>query len=155
MPNKALTQDNSWPLPKFYFKVLFSSLDSPASFQEVSGLETESPVNEYRQAGNQLLSTKKFPVMAKTGNVTMRKGIFVNEAKFSNWHLKFMGPSSPQYKENVVIQLLDENGARTMSWTLGNACLIKMTGTDLMSESNEIAIESLEIAFETLAVTNG
>ena len=40
-------QDNIWPLPKFYFKVEVDG-GITASFQEVSGLDTETDVTEYR-----------------------------------------------------------------------------------------------------------
>jgi len=35
-------QDAIWPLPKFYFTVNLGSQDSTVSFQEVSGLDTET-----------------------------------------------------------------------------------------------------------------
>jgi len=40
-----------------------------------------------------------------------------------------------------------------MSWTLNNALPTKITGTDLKSEANEVATESLELAYETLVVS--
>ena len=39
-----------------------------------------------------------------------------------------------------------------MTWTLTNAWPTKVTGTDLKSDGSEVAIESLEIAYETLTV---
>jgi phage tail-like protein len=52
-----------------------------------------------------------------------------------------------------VVNLLDETGAPKMVWTLNNAWPTKITGTDLKSEGNEVAVESIELAFETLAVS--
>jgi phage tail-like protein len=52
----------------------------------------------------------------------------------------------------VVINLLDETGAPKMVWTLHNAWPTKITGTDLKSEGNEVAVESVELAYETLEV---
>ena len=40
-------QDNVWPLPSFYFKVELGSLGEIA-FKEVSGLDMEAQVIEYR-----------------------------------------------------------------------------------------------------------
>jgi phage tail-like protein len=54
----------------------------------------------------------------------------------------------------VTISLLDEAGAATMVWTLTNAWPTKITGTDLKSEGNEVAIESIEIAHEGLTIAN-
>jgi len=45
-------QDAVWPLPKFYFTVSLGSQDSTVSFQEVSGLDTETQPIEYRHGDN-------------------------------------------------------------------------------------------------------
>jgi phage tail-like protein len=52
----------------------------------------------------------------------------------------------------VIINLLDETGTPKMVWTLHNAWPTRITGTDLKSEGNEVAVESVEIAYETLEV---
>jgi len=58
-------------------------------------------------------------------------------------------------RETVVIQLLDESAKPTMTWTLTNAWPTKITGTDLKSDANEVAVESLELAHEGLTIANG
>ncbi|HEX8527938.1 phage tail protein, partial [Allosphingosinicella sp.] len=55
-------------------------------------------------------------------------------------------------RQTVIINLLDETAAPKMTWTLTNAWPTKMTGTDMKSDSSEVAIETLEIAYETLSV---
>jgi phage tail-like protein len=55
----------------------------------------------------------------------------------------------------VVISLLDEAGKPTMVWTLSNAWPTKITGTDLKSDGNEVAVETIEIAHEGLTIANG
>jgi len=51
--------------------------------------------------------------------------------------------------------LCDEAGKATMSWTLANAWPTKITGTDLKSDGNEVAVETLEVAHEGLTIANG
>jgi phage tail-like protein len=142
-------QDNVWPLPKFYFSVLIDGDDS-ANFSEVNGLETETRMIEYRHGNNPIFYPIKMPGLGRVGNVTMRKGIFVNDNKFWDWYSQIK--MNTILRKTVVINLLDETGAPKMTWTLNNAWPTKITGTDLKSEGNEVAIESLEIAFETLVV---
>ena len=142
-------QDAVWPLPKFYFSVLIDG-DGSANFSEVNGLETETRMIEYRHGNNPIFYPIKMPGLGRVGNVTMRKGIFVNDNKFWDWYDEIK--MNTIKRRTVVINLLDEGGNPKMTWTLNNAWPTKITGTDLKSEGNEVAIESIELAFETLVV---
>jgi len=42
-----------------------------------------------------------------------------------------------------------------MTWTLNNAWPTKIQGTDLKADGNEAAIETIELAFETIVIANG
>src|SRR5712664_2662865 len=69
-------QEQVWPLPKFYFSVNFGG-DENVSFQEVTGLDSETRPIEYRHGNSPTFSSIKMPGLAKVGNVTMRKGVFL------------------------------------------------------------------------------
>lgn len=142
-------QDNTWPLPKFYFSVTFGD-DAPVKFSEVTGLDTEAKPIEYRHGDSPSFYPIKMPGLGRVGNVTMRKGVFTKGAQFWDWFKKIEMNTIP--RRTVVISLLDEAGAPTMVWTLSNAWPTRVTGTDLKSEGNEVAVESVEIAYETLTV---
>jgi phage tail-like protein len=142
-------QDTNWPLPKFYFSVQLGD-DNSVSFQEVNGLESETKIIEYRHGDSKSFYPIKMPGIGRVGNVTMRKGIFTGDAKFWTWYNEIKYNTIK--RRTVVIKLLDETGAPKMTWTLNNAWPTKITGTDLKSEGNEVAIESVEIAYETLTV---
>ncbi|MEH6763785.1 phage tail protein [Aequorivita antarctica] len=146
-------QDGNWPLPKFYFSVRLGSQDNTVSFQEVSGLETETQPIEYRHGDNKLFSTIKMPGITKTGNVTLKRGIFVNDNNFWRWFDAVK--MNTITKETVTIQLLDETGSPTMTWTLTNAWPTKITGTDMKADANEVAVETLELSHEGLTIKNG
>lgn len=143
-------QDSNWPLPKFYFSVTLGDNDK-VSFQEVDGLESETQVIEYRHGNSPIFAPIKMPGLAKVGNVTMRKGIFVNNNVFWDWYSEIK--LNTIKRRTVVINLLDETGNPKMVWTLNNAFPTKVSGTDLKSEGNEVAVESIDIAYETLKVT--
>jgi phage tail-like protein len=145
-------QNNIWPLPKFYFSVTFDN-GVTVSFQEVTGLETETKVIEYRHGDNPIFSPIKMPGLARVGNVTLRKGIFVDDNGFWNWYNQIV--MNTIKRATVVVNLLDQTGAPKYVWTLNNAWPTKLSGSELKSEGNEVAIESLEIAFETVAVSSG
>jgi phage tail-like protein len=144
------TVATEWPLPKFHFEVKWDS--KVMSFQEVSGLDIQSEPIEYRAGDSPNYSKIKMPGLKKSGNVTMKKGIYKSDNKFWDWF--------SQIKMNVIkrvpitISLLDEGNKPTMVWTLSNAWPTKITGTDLKAEGNEVAIETIEIVHEGIAIAN-
>ncbi|MCB1830923.1 MAG: phage tail protein [Chromatiaceae bacterium] len=140
-----------WPLPKFHFQVKWDA--EVMSFQEVSGLDMEAQLIEYRHGDSKEFSTMKMPGIKKFGNVTMKKGVFKSDNKFWDWFNEIK--MNTIKRKPVTISLLDEEGAATMVWTLANAWPTKITGTDLKSDGNEVAIESIEIAHEGLTIANG
>lgn len=139
-----------WPMPKFHFNVKWGA--KVLSFQEVSGLDVETQIIEYRAGDSPIYSTVKMPGIAKYGNVTMKKGIYVSDNDFWDWHAKIK--MNTIKREVVVISLLDETSKPTMVWTLKNAWPTKITSTDLKSDGNDTAIDTIEIAHEGLTIAN-
>ena len=139
-----------WPLPKFHFQVKWDA--EVLSFQEVSGLDIEAQPIEYRHGDSPEFSTLKMPGIKKSGNVTMKKGVFKSDNKFWDWFNQIKMNTIKRIP--VTISLLDESGAPTMVWALANAWPTKITGTDLKSDGNEVAIESIEIAHEGITISS-
>jgi phage tail-like protein len=139
-----------WPMPKFYFKVIIDSAE--ISFQEVSGLDTEEQIIEYRHGNSPVFSTIKMPGIAKTGNITMKKGVFKSDNKFWDWFNQIK--LNTIKKVPITIILLDETGKPTITWKLLNAWPTKITGTDMKSSGNEVAVETIEISHEGLTIEN-
>lgn len=145
-------QDKNWPLPKFYFMVDWGSTTN-IPFQEVSGLNIEAQPLEYRHGNSPVFSEINMPGIVKNSNITMKKGVFANDNSFWDWSNKIK--MNTIERQNVVIKLLDEAGNPTMTWTLLNAWPTKISSTDMKSEANEVAIESIEIMHEGLTIANG
>jgi len=139
-----------WPMPKFYFQVKWDS--QVMRFQEVSGLDIQSEEIKYRHGDSPEFSVIKMPGMKKVENITMKKGVFKGDNKFWDWFKQIKMNTIKRLP--VTISLLDEGGKATMVWTLTNAWPTKITGTDLKSEGNEVAIESIEIVHEGLTIAN-
>ncbi len=139
-----------WPMPKFYFQVKWDT--EVMSFQEVSGLDIQSEEIKYRHGDSPEFAVIKMPGMKKVGNVTMKKGVFKGDNKFWDWFNQIKMNTIKRLP--ITISLLDEAGSATMVWTLANAWPTKITGTDLKSEGNEVAIESIEIVHEGLTIAN-
>jgi phage tail-like protein len=139
-----------WPLPKFYFQVKWDS--TVMSFSEVSGLEIEAQQIPYRHGDSPEFSEIKMPGIKKNGDVTMKKGVFKSDNKFWDWFNQIKMNTIKRVP--VTISLLDEAGKPTMVWTLANAWPSKITGTDMKSDGNEVAVEQIVIAHEGLTIAN-
>jgi len=74
---------NIWPISKFHFQVKWDS--EVMSFSEVSGLDLESEMIEYRHGDSPQFSKINMPGLLKYGNVTMKKGVFKSDNKFWDW----------------------------------------------------------------------
>jgi len=138
----------TWPLVKFSFQVKWD--DAELIFQEVTGLSSETQVIEYRGGSSKVYSTVKMPGIQKFGNVTLKKGMFLGDkALWDKYNLIAMNT----YKRSTItISLLDETNEVAMSWTLANAFPVKITVTDMKSDGNEVAVESIELAHEKLTI---
>ncbi len=140
------TENTTWPLPKFYFQV--TGMPGNPVFQEITGLDSEVQVIEYRAGNSKSFAPIKMPGLAKVGNVTMKKGIFVTDNALWSW---FSSISMNTIERcTITVQLLDNTGEAQYQWILNNAFPTKFTGTDLKSDGNEVAVESIEIAYETM-----
>lgn len=142
------TQNTTWPLPKFYFSV--TGMPGSPVFQEVTGLQTEVQVIEYRAGNSPIFSPIKMPGLGKVGNVTLKKGIFVTDSALWTWfHSIAMNTIE---RVTLVVSLMDQTGKPQYKWQLNNAFPVKLTGTDLKSDGNEVAVETIEVAFETMTI---
>lgn len=153
MADDGSKQGSTWPMPKFRFEVDLGTELQKVAFQEVSGMDVENQIIEYRASNSPLFSTIKMPGIVKYGNITMKRGVFVNDNNFWNWHAEIK--MNVIKRRTVIIRLLDEAGGTTMQWTLDNAWPTKITSTDLKSDGNEVAVDTIEIAHEQLTIKNG
>ncbi len=141
---------NLWPIPKFKFKVQWDDVE--IAFQEVSGLDVEAQPIEYRHGNSPGYSVLKMPGLKKYSDVTMKKGVFKGDNKFWDWFNQIN--MNTIARKSVTITLLTEGDTVAMVWKLINAFPTKITSTDLKSQGNEAAIETIVIAHEGLTIEN-
>jgi len=144
-------ENNIWPLPKFVFNVNWGTINN-SSFAEISGLDTETQVTEYRTGKVPTSSAIKKPGISKVGNVTMKSGVFVNDDTFRDWCRQIKNNTAP--RADVVIRLLNEKGVAAMMWTLHNARPVKIVAPTIDSDGNEAAVQSIEVAHEGITVVD-
>ncbi len=154
----------SYPLTKMNFLVTVDNVNGTAAFNEVSGVEASVDVIEFRQGNAHSLAPVKLPGLVKHGNVTLKMG-YTTDSAFKTWIQECVSEVRGEMpRNNVSIELIDINGGAPQSaitsisgstvWILTNAWVTKYTAPDLNSTASEVAIESVEIAYEELVIPN-
>ncbi|GGG26378.1 phage tail protein [Dokdonia pacifica] len=141
---------NEYPLVKFSFQVDWGG--TQIGFQEVSGLDIETEVIEYRQGASPDFTKIKMPGMIKFSNITLKRGSFKGDNEYFDWINSIQ--LNTVERRTLTISLLAEDGAPAITWKVNKAFPIKVQSTDLKAEGNEVAVESIEIAHEGLVIEN-
>jgi phage tail-like protein len=139
-----------YPLPKFHFSVDWGG--KRIGFTEVSGLNVETDVIEYREGSSPEFHKIKMPGMQKYGNITLKRGTFKADNDYYNWWNTVK--LNTIERRDVTISLLNENHEPVVVWKVKNAFPTKVQSTDLKGDGNEVAVETLEIAHEGLTIQN-
>ncbi|GAB5381064.1 MAG: hypothetical protein Alis3KO_05010 [Aliiglaciecola sp.] len=141
----------AYPLTVFSFRVDWGGTN--IGFSEVTGLNIEVQMIEYRDGIAPEYSTIKMPGLKKYGNITLKRGVFANDNEYFDW-LNEINLNQIE-RRDINISLLDEEGSPVMTWNIINAWPTKLTSPDLKASGNEAAIESIEIAHEGVKIANG
>lgn len=137
-----------YPLPVFHFTVDWGG--TQIAFSEVTGLNVEAQIIEYRDGASPEFSTVKMPGLKKYGNITLKRGVFASDNEYYDW-LKTVH-NDTDMRRDVIISLLNENHDPVMTWKVVQAWPTKLTSPDMKASGNEAAIETLELANEGVEV---
>ena len=164
----ANTYDNgnglAYPLTKMNFLVTVDGVSGTAAFSEVSGIEATVDVIEFRQGNAHSLAPVKIPGLVKHGNVTLKFGYTLDSA-FKTWIQECVSEVRGEMpRSRVQIEMIDINGGApqtavttisgTRVWVLENAWVTKYQAPDLNASQSEVAIETVELAYEELIIPN-
>ncbi len=136
------------PYRNFNFQVEVNG-QSIGDFSEVSGLGMEVEQAEYRSGTDGGNSVRKLTGIRKFTNVTLKRGVTKDLTLF-NW-IRNVGDGVSD-RRTVDIILLDEGRQEVVRWKLENAWPVKWSGPALNAKGDEVAIESLELAYEGITM---
>jgi phage tail-like protein len=140
----------SYPLVKFHFQVDWGG--TRIGFTEVSGLDVETEVVEYREGSSPEYSKVKMPGMQKFSNITLKRGTFKSDNDYYNWWNTVK--LNTIERRDITISLLNESHEPVVTWKVKNAWPSKVQSSDLKADGNEVAIESMELVHEGLTIQN-
>lgn len=139
--------DRKDPLRNFRFKVSVGGAE--AGFNEVTGFEVAIDTIEYRE-GDDVTTPFKLPGLTRYSNVTLKHGI-TDSMDIYNW-IKDCVEGKVERKV-VTITALGEDAAAISVWELSECWPVKYTGPEFNALGSDVAIESLELAHESLKRT--
>jgi phage tail-like protein len=139
-----------YPLPKFHFVVEWGG--TRVGFTEVTGLDMQVEVIEYREGNSKEYSKTKMPGMQKFSNITLKRGNMTADKEFYAW-INTVSLNQIE-RRDLSISLLNEKHEPVFTWKIKNAFPVKVQASDLKADGNEVAIETLELAHEGLNILN-
>lgn len=112
-------------------------------FHEVTGLENNS-LAEPPSTSPQMIHRKK---------IRLKRGVIVAPKPAADWLREIQTSSASIAEPTLTIHLLDESKKPVMTWELHGATVASFTSVAENPTGNEVAVESIEIAYETLIIS--
>lgn len=124
--------------------------DFVGGFSEVSGLNAEVTMAEYRAGNAKVNYVSKVPGVNKSGDVTLKRGVIGSDNIFA-WLNEARSGDLKAKKDSVTIKLLNEQRDETpvVTWVLKGVTPIKWTGPTLTAKGGgDVAMEELVLSVE-------
>ncbi|GAA4547916.1 phage tail protein [Amycolatopsis samaneae] len=114
-------------------------------FTECGGLQLETEVQDYPEGG-QNTYVHKLPGRVKQTNIRLKRGL----AGRALWEWYARVVDGELVRRNGSVQLTDGTGAVETEWQFSRAYPVKWQGPDLNATQNQVAAETIELAYEGL-----
>ena len=141
---------SSYPLPVYNYRVTIDQLT--LGFSEVSGLSVEYEPVTYKHGFSFAMGAKIIPGMRQPIKLTMKRGVVKGNDVLYGWlHGAYADPFKSA-KRDILIDLCDETGTAIVRWKVQGALPTKIDAPTFDANSNEAAIETLEVVAHDLQV---
>lgn len=143
--------ENKTPYSQYNFEVQVDG-NAVAGFSEVSGLNMQLDTVQYQEGGvNDHVHS--LPGTMAHANLVLQRGMTEN-AEFWKWVQEVM---SGKIKRKDVVIKLQENfqGDSVWGWEFTDAYPTRWQGPDLVSHSDRVAFESIELTYKRFDTISG
>jgi phage tail-like protein len=117
-----------------------------AGFGELSGLQAQTEVFEYKEGGLNSY-THKLPGRTTYSNVTLKWGATNSSDLWKWYHDLLTSTKTKDQKKRVSIVHYDEEHQEVRRWNLSGVFPVKWVGPSFNSATSAVAIDSLELAY--------
>lgn len=136
------------PYRSFNFNVEVGGL-IVGGFSEVSGLQVETEVKEYREGGRNDYMIKRAGPTRYAQNLTLKHGI-VGDNMLWDWFL--INREVVTLRLVISVILMDTTGSEVTRYNFKDAYPVRWVGPDFNAMRSEVAIEALELAHHGMIV---
>ncbi len=132
------------PFLAFNFLVEMTGL-AIGGFSEVTGLQVEVQVEDYREGGVNGFVHKMAGAVNYPSNLVLKRGLM----GFDPWWAWSEGVNQGVIlRQYISVVLLDTGGNEKRRWIFKNAYPVRWSGPELKADTNAVAFESLELVHQ-------
>ena len=132
------------------FKLVIGGAEAAGIFREVTGLDSESEITEFKHAAengrNEII---KVPGAMKWSNIELKRGVDTSMDLWK-WRDEVVKSGPENARKDCQLMLIDYDGSPIVTYTIRRAWPAKYVGASLNAGANEVAMESLTLAHEGL-----
>ncbi len=144
----------AYPLPVYNYKV---DIDKDTiAFSEVSGLSIGYETSTYKESSTEFgkVGPRVFhmPSQPTQTTLTLKKGLVPSKSQPALYDWINAIALNQVQKKDIVISLCDETGKAVVSWKVSNAFPTKLDVPTFDANSNDVAIESMELIADGLTI---
>lgn len=146
---------STYPLPVYNYRVTVLDVGEAlvVGFAEVSGLSLGYEPVTYKHGLSFVMGSKIIPGMRQEVKLTLKKGVVKGNDFVHSWfHRAYTDPFFKGAKRDMLIDLCDEKGESVIRWTVQKALPIRLEAPTFDANSNDVAIETMEIIAHDLQV---
>jgi len=140
----------TYPLPVYNYRVTVGA--DTMGFSEVSGLSVNYEPVTYKHGLSFVMGAKIIPGMRQPIRLTLKKGVVKANDFLASWFQNAYTNPFNNAKRDILIDLCDESGQAVVRWKVQGALPIKLDAPTFDADSNEVAIESLELVAHDIQV---
>lgn len=140
----AATDDRNDPYRSFNFEVDFGD-QTIAGFTEVTGLNADGDVADYREGTDKVNSVRKLLGLRKYTNIQLKRGFTKND-RLWQWYASTANGRND--RRDGTITLLDEQRRAVLRWRVRAAWVNKIETGGFKANASEVLIETVELVHE-------
>lgn len=144
----------NYPLPVYNYRVEIAGV--AIAFSEVSGLSIGFETTTYKESNTDRKAPGPrvihMPAQATATNITLKKGLIRTQSVATLYQWIASIQLNQVVKKDIFVRLCDEQGDAVISWKVINAFPTKLDAPSFDANSNDAAIETMELRADGIVI---